>query len=59
LAKDGVNLQGRSANNRVIHIPVPDQNMDEWIGKIVNVEITEVLNYTLRGELLHTHASSI
>ena len=59
LAKDGVNLQGRSANNRVIHIPVPDQNMDEWIGKMVNVEITEVLNYTLRGELLHTHASSI
>ena len=59
LAKDGVNLQGRSANNRVIHIPVPDQNMDEWIGKMVNVEITEALNYTLRGELLHTHASSI
>jgi tRNA-2-methylthio-N6-dimethylallyladenosine synthase len=59
LAKDGVNLQGRSANNRVIHIPVPDQNMDEWIGKMVDVEITEVLNYTLRGELLDTHASSI
>jgi tRNA-2-methylthio-N6-dimethylallyladenosine synthase len=59
LAKDGVNLQGRSANNRVIHIPVPGQNMDEWIGKMVDVEITEVLNYTLRGELLHIHASSI
>jgi tRNA-2-methylthio-N6-dimethylallyladenosine synthase len=58
LAKDGVNLQGRSANNRVIHIPVPDQNMDGWIGKMVDIEITEVLNYTLRGELLHTHASS-
>jgi tRNA-2-methylthio-N6-dimethylallyladenosine synthase len=59
LAKDGVNLQGRSANNRVIHIPVPGQNMDEWIGKMVDVEITEALNYTLRGELLHIHASSI
>ena len=59
LAKDGVNLQGRSANNRVIHIPMPDKNMDKWIGRMVDIEITEVLNYTLRGELLHTHASSI
>ena len=59
LAKDGVNLQGRSANNRVIHIPMPDKNMDEWIGRMVDIEITEVLNYTLRGELLQTHASSI
>ncbi len=58
LAKDGVNLQGRSANNRVIHIPVPDKNMDKWIGRMVDIEITEVLNYTLRGELLQTHASS-
>ena len=59
LAKDGVNLQGRSANNRVIHIPVPDKYMDKWIGRMVDIEITEVLNYTLRGELLQTHASSI
>ena len=59
LAKDGVNLQGRSANNRVIHIPMPDKNMDKWIGRMVDIEITEVLNYTLRGELLQTHASSI
>ncbi len=59
LAKDGVNLQGRSANNRVIHIPMPDKNMDKWIGRMVDIEITEALNYTLRGELLQTHASSI
>ena len=58
LAKDGVNLQGRSANNRVIHIPMPDKNMAKWIGRMVDIEITEVLNYTLRGELLQTHASS-
>ncbi len=59
LAKDGINLQGRSANNRVIHIPMPDDKMDQWIGKMVDIKITEVLNYTLRGELLHTHASPI
>ena len=59
LAKDGVNLQGRSANNRVIHLSAPDQNMDEWIGKMVDIKITEVLNYTLRGELLHSYAAAI
>jgi len=59
LAKDGVNLQGRSANNRVIHIPMPAEDIEQWIGKMVDVEITEVLNYTLRGALLHTHVSPI
>jgi len=55
LAKDGVNLQGRSANNRIIHIEIPDHNVDSWIGKMVDVKITEVLNYTLRGELIESH----
>ena len=56
LAKDGVNLQGRSANNRIIHLELPDHNGDDWIGKMVDVKITEVLNYTLRGELIESHA---
>ncbi|QWD86817.1 tRNA (N6-isopentenyl adenosine(37)-C2)-methylthiotransferase MiaB [Polynucleobacter paludilacus] len=55
LAKDGINLQGRSANNRIIHIEIPDHNVDSWIGKMVDVKITEVLNYTLRGELIESH----
>jgi len=55
LAKDGVNLQGRSANNRIIHLELPDHNWDDWIGKMVDVKITEVLNYTLRGELIESH----
>ena len=55
LAKDGVNLQGRSANNRIIHLEVPDQNSDHWIGKMIDVKITEVLNYTLRGELIESY----
>jgi len=55
LAKDGVNLQGRSANNRIIHIEIPDHNVDSWIGKMLDVKITEVLNYTLRGELIESH----
>ncbi|MBT8523064.1 tRNA (N6-isopentenyl adenosine(37)-C2)-methylthiotransferase MiaB [Polynucleobacter paneuropaeus] len=55
LAKDGVNLQGRSANNRIIHLEVRDQNSDNWIGKMIDVKITEVLNYTLRGELIESY----
>ncbi|MBT8528772.1 tRNA (N6-isopentenyl adenosine(37)-C2)-methylthiotransferase MiaB [Polynucleobacter paneuropaeus] len=55
LAKDGVNLQGRSANNRIIHLEVPDHNSDNWIGKMIDVKITEVLNYTLRGELIESY----
>jgi len=55
LAKDGINLQGRSANNRVIHLEAPDQNKDDWIGKMIDVKIIEVLNYTLRGELIESH----
>jgi tRNA-2-methylthio-N6-dimethylallyladenosine synthase len=59
LAKDGVNLQGRCANNRVIHFTAPDQDIELLIGKMVDIEVTEVLNYTLRGELLNAHANSL
>ena len=59
LAKDDVNLQGRCANNRVIHFTAPEQDIESLIGKMVDIEVTEVLNYTLRGELLNTYASSL
>jgi len=61
LAKDGVNLQGRATNNRVIHFTAPDQDIESLIGQMVDIRITEVLNYTLRGDLIsepnltHTH----
>ena len=56
LAKDGVNLQGRAANNRVIHFTAPDEDIESLKGKMVDIHITEVLNYTLRGELIQAHA---
>ena len=56
LAKDGMNLQGRAANNRVIHFAMPDQKPEELLGQMVDIQITEVLNYTLRGELIQAHA---
>ncbi|MBU3600799.1 tRNA (N6-isopentenyl adenosine(37)-C2)-methylthiotransferase MiaB [Polynucleobacter sp. AM-25C3] len=52
LAKDGVNLQGRAANNRVIHFTAPDEDIESLIGQMVDIRITEVLNYTLRGDLV-------
>ena len=59
IAKDGVNLQGRCANNRVIHFTAEDRDVEALIGSMVDIEVTEVLNYTLRGELIQTHATSI
>jgi tRNA-2-methylthio-N6-dimethylallyladenosine synthase len=52
LAKDGVNLQGRAANNRVIHFAAPDEDIEALIGQMVIIHITEVLNFTLRGNLV-------
>jgi tRNA-2-methylthio-N6-dimethylallyladenosine synthase len=57
LAKDGVNLQGRAENNRVVHFTPPSQDIDSWIGQMVDIQITEVLNYTLRGEMQAIHAN--
>mgnify|MGYP002141993020 CR=1 FL=1 len=57
LAKDGINLQGRSENNRVIHFTAHEQDVEALIGSMVDIEVTEVLNYTLRGEMVEAHAS--
>jgi tRNA-2-methylthio-N6-dimethylallyladenosine synthase len=57
LAKDSINLQGRAENNRVIHFAAPDQDIESLIGQIVDIRITEVLNYTLRGELVEVNVN--
>jgi tRNA-2-methylthio-N6-dimethylallyladenosine synthase len=57
LAKDGVNLQGRAENNRVIHFTALDQDIESLIGQFVDIRITEVLNHTLRGKLVDTHVN--
>jgi tRNA-2-methylthio-N6-dimethylallyladenosine synthase len=58
LAKDGINLQGRAANNRVIHFTAPESEQESLIGQMVDIHITEVLNFTLRGELVDALAPS-
>ncbi len=57
LAKDGVNLQGRAENNRVIHFKAPSQNIEPLIGQLVDIRISEVLNFTLRGDLMTSHVN--
>ena len=58
-AQDGINLQGRCAKNRVIHFTADGQDIENLIGSMVDIEVTEVLNYTLRGEMIQSHATSI
>jgi tRNA-2-methylthio-N6-dimethylallyladenosine synthase len=36
---------------------VPDEEIESLIGQMVDIQITEVLNYTLRGELIQVHAN--
>jgi tRNA-2-methylthio-N6-dimethylallyladenosine synthase len=57
LAKDGVNLQGRAENNRVVHFAAPTDEIESLTGQMVDIQITEVLNYTLRGEIVEAHAN--
>jgi tRNA-2-methylthio-N6-dimethylallyladenosine synthase len=56
LAKDGIKLQGRAENNRVVHFTAPDQDIESMIGQMVDIRITEVLKFTLCGELVEVHA---
>lgn len=46
-------IQGRTENNRVVHIPCGD-DPKKRIGKMVDVKITETFNFALRGELTDT-----
>ena len=49
--KDDAELQGRTENNRVVNFAAGPDGL-RHVGQLVEVRITESLNYTLRGELL-------
>ena len=44
-------MQGRTENNRAV-IFAPGASGDALIGQLVDVRITESLDYSLRGELV-------
>lgn len=59
LTRDKAHLLGRTENNRVVNIVIPegdsDQSaVDQWIGQMLEVNVTEVLKHTLRGEIVHS-----
>ena len=52
--KDANELMGRTDNNRVVNFPVGGNNSTRLIGEFVDVVITGVSHYTLRGEIVTT-----
>jgi tRNA-2-methylthio-N6-dimethylallyladenosine synthase len=53
MAKDGLRLQGRTENNRVVNIELPKTNpAQRLIGKMMPVLFTDALAHSLKGELV-------
>ena len=50
--KDANELMGRTDNNRVVNFPVSGNNAKRLVGQFVDVLITGVSHYTLRGEIV-------
>jgi tRNA-2-methylthio-N6-dimethylallyladenosine synthase len=50
--KGGGELQGRTENNRVVNFFPDAAGSEALIGQLVDVRITESLDYTLRGDLV-------
>ena len=51
--KNDRQVQGKTDNNRVVHIPV-DGEPDALIGRMCDVLITEATNFSLRGEFVRS-----
>jgi len=49
--KDENEMMGRTDNNRVVNFPVAGRNSSRLVGQFVDVTITGVSHYTLRGEV--------
>ena len=52
MARDGLHLQGRTENGRVVLIDVKTDQAKRLLGKLITVKITEAMPHSLRGELL-------
>ena len=50
--KDENELMGRTDNNRVVNFPVAGNTAKRLVGNFVDVAITAVSHYTLRGEIV-------
>ena len=52
MARDGIHLQGRTENGRVVLIEVNNDHAKRLIGKLEAVKVTEAMAHSLRGELI-------
>lgn len=52
MARDGIHLQGRTENGRVVLIEVNNDHAKRLIGKLESVKFTEAMAHSLRGELI-------
>ncbi len=52
MARDGLHLQGRTENGRVVLIAIESEHTKRLIGKLIAVTYTEALPHSLRGELV-------
>jgi tRNA-2-methylthio-N6-dimethylallyladenosine synthase len=52
MARDGLHLQGRTENGRVVLIAIESEHAKRLIGKLIAVKYTEALPHSLRGELV-------
>jgi tRNA-2-methylthio-N6-dimethylallyladenosine synthase len=52
MARDGLHLQGRTENGRVVLIAIESEHAKRLIGKLIGVTYTEALPHSLRGELV-------
>ena len=54
--KDARELMGRTDNNRVVNFPASEKNAARLIGQFVEVTISAMSHYTLRGEIVTTES---
>ena len=54
--KDVRELMGRTDNNRVVNFPASEKNAARLIGQFVEVTISAMSHYTLRGEIVTTES---
>ena len=50
--RDASELMGRTECNRVVNFEAPTELKDKLVGKLVDVRITEVMHYSLKGSLV-------
>ncbi|MHB1690530.1 MAG: tRNA (N6-isopentenyl adenosine(37)-C2)-methylthiotransferase MiaB [Thiomonas sp.] len=55
--KNAAELQGRSANNRIVNFAVPAHRASDLVGALLDVRITAAMPHSLRGEWLEHEAA--